>query len=126
MIDQFISVERYRSAQRVFVIVDNGSAQPGQRSIDRLQRAWPNLILVHIPVHANWLNQPGLTCSGKSGAGATATATRARKTVTTAPGCAYGVPVVVARSSHPQREASGLRPEGPCRRSTTLAAMNPD
>ena len=36
-------VEPYRSAQRVFVIVDNGSAHRGKRSIDRLQGAWPNL-----------------------------------------------------------------------------------
>ena len=41
----------------MFVIVDNGSAHRGQRSIDRLQGAWPNLILVHTPVHASWLNQ---------------------------------------------------------------------
>jgi DDE superfamily endonuclease len=41
----------------VFVIVDNGSAHRGQRSIDRLQGAWPNLRLVHTPVHASWLNQ---------------------------------------------------------------------
>ena len=41
----------------MFVIVDNGSAHRGQRSIDRLQGAWPNLKLVHTPVHASWLNQ---------------------------------------------------------------------
>ena len=41
----------------MFVIVDNGSAHRGQRSIDRLQGAWPNLIVVHTPVHASWLNQ---------------------------------------------------------------------
>ena len=57
LIDQCMSVEPYRSAQRVFVIVDNGSAHRGQRSIDRLKGAWPNLILVHTPVHASWLNQ---------------------------------------------------------------------
>jgi hypothetical protein len=57
LVEQFMSVEPYRSAQRVFVIVDNGSAHRGKRSIDRLQGAWPNLILVHTPVHASWLNQ---------------------------------------------------------------------
>jgi hypothetical protein len=41
----------------VFVIVDNGSAHRGQRSIDRLQGSWPNLVLVHTPIHASWLNQ---------------------------------------------------------------------
>jgi hypothetical protein len=45
------------SAERVFVVIDNGSAHRGQRSIDRLQGAWPNLIVVHTPVHASWLNQ---------------------------------------------------------------------
>jgi hypothetical protein len=57
LIEQFMSIEPYRSAQRVFVVVDNGSAHRGKRSIDRLQGAWPNLILVHTPVHASWLNQ---------------------------------------------------------------------
>src|SRR3954471_2587327 len=47
----------YRTAQRVFVVADNGSAHRGQRSIDRLQGTWPNLRLVHTPVHASWLNQ---------------------------------------------------------------------
>jgi hypothetical protein len=52
-----MSVEPYSRAQRVFLVVDNGSAHRGQRSIDRLQGAWPNLIPVHTPVHASWLNQ---------------------------------------------------------------------
>ena len=47
----------YNQAQRVFVIVDNGSAHRGKRSIDRLQGSWPNLVLVHTPIHASWLNQ---------------------------------------------------------------------
>jgi hypothetical protein len=47
----------YQNAQRVFLVVDNGSAHRGQRSINRLQSAWPNLILVHTPIHASWLNQ---------------------------------------------------------------------
>ena len=52
-----MSVEPYSKAQSVFVVADNGSAHRGQRSIDRLQGAWPNLNLVHTPVHASWLNQ---------------------------------------------------------------------
>ncbi|MGI8595453.1 MAG: transposase, partial [Solirubrobacteraceae bacterium] len=47
----------YASARRVFWIVDNGSAHRGQASIDRLQGRWPNLVLIHLPVHASWLNQ---------------------------------------------------------------------
>jgi len=57
LIDQLMSQLPYRLAQRVFLICDNGSAHRGQRSIDRLQGAWPNLIVVHTPVHASWLNQ---------------------------------------------------------------------
>jgi hypothetical protein len=54
---QVMTKKPYASARRVFWIVDNGSAHRGQRSIDRLQRRWPNLILVHLPTHASWLNQ---------------------------------------------------------------------
>ena len=38
-------------------VVDNGSSHRGQASVDRLQGAGPNLILVHLPIHASWLNQ---------------------------------------------------------------------
>ena len=48
--------EPYASARRVFWIVDNGSSHRGQASIDRLAAAWPNLRLIHLPVHASWLN----------------------------------------------------------------------
>jgi DDE superfamily endonuclease len=57
LIEQLMSQHPYRNAQRVFLVVDNGSAHRGQRSIDRLQGSWPNLILVHTPTHASWLNQ---------------------------------------------------------------------
>ena len=36
---------------------DNGSAHRGHASIKRLQGRYKNLILVHTPVHASWLNQ---------------------------------------------------------------------
>jgi hypothetical protein len=57
LVDQFMSTEPYSKAQRVFVIADNGSAHRGKASINRLQGTWKNLILVHTPVHASWLNQ---------------------------------------------------------------------
>jgi hypothetical protein len=41
----------------VFWIVDNGSAHRGTRSVERLQGRYPNLVLVHGPIHASWLNQ---------------------------------------------------------------------
>ena len=47
----------YATARRVFWIVDNGSSHRGQAAVDRLAKRWPNLILVHLPIHANWLNQ---------------------------------------------------------------------
>lgn len=57
LVEQVMSVEPYASAERVFWIVDNGSSHRGRASIDRLQGAWSNLVLVHLPVHASWLNQ---------------------------------------------------------------------
>lgn len=54
---QVMTKEPYASARRVFWIVDNGSSHRGQKAIDRLERRWPNLVLVHLPVHASWLNQ---------------------------------------------------------------------
>ena len=57
LVTQVMTTEPYASAQRVFWIVDNGSSHCGKRSVDRLQNAWPNLVLVHLPVHASWLNQ---------------------------------------------------------------------
>jgi hypothetical protein len=57
LVEQFMSQHPYAYARRVFMIIDNGSAHRGKRSIDRLQGAWPNLIVVHTPVHASWLNQ---------------------------------------------------------------------
>ena len=54
---QVMTKEPYASARRVFWIVDNGSDHRGKASIKRLQGRWRNLILVHLPVHASWLNQ---------------------------------------------------------------------
>jgi transposase len=57
LVEQVMTVEPYASAERVFWVVDNGSSHRGQASVDRLQGAWENLRLVHLPVHASWLNQ---------------------------------------------------------------------
>jgi len=54
---QVMTKEPYASAKRVFWIVDNGSDHRGKASIKRLQGHWPALTLVHLPVHASWLNQ---------------------------------------------------------------------
>ena len=55
--EQVMTQEPYASAKRVFWVVDNGSSHRGQASIDRLQDRWPKLRLIHLPVHASWLNQ---------------------------------------------------------------------
>ena len=41
----------------MFLVVDNGSSHRGQHAADRLRARWPNIVLVHTPVHASWLNQ---------------------------------------------------------------------
>ncbi len=57
LVKQVMTSEPYASARRVFWVADNGSSHRGQASIDRLAAAWPNAVLVHLPVHASWLNQ---------------------------------------------------------------------
>lgn len=57
LVEQVMGTEPYASARRVFWIVDNGSSHAGQASIDRLEGAYENLRLIHLPIHASWLNQ---------------------------------------------------------------------
>ncbi len=52
-----ITTEPYASARWVFWIVDNGSSHNGARSIARMRATWPTAQLVHLPIHASWLNQ---------------------------------------------------------------------
>ena len=49
--------EPYVSARTVYWIVDNGSSHAGKVSVERLEAKWPNLRLIHLPIHASWLNQ---------------------------------------------------------------------
>ena len=57
LVTQVMKQEPYRSANRVFWVVDNGSSHRGQAAVRRLGKAYANAILVHTPVHASWLNQ---------------------------------------------------------------------
>jgi transposase len=57
LVEQVMSSEPYASAKTVFWVLDNGSSHAGQRSIARMQHAYPNARLIHLPVHASWLNQ---------------------------------------------------------------------
>jgi hypothetical protein len=57
LVRDVMSQSPYREAKRVFWIVDNGSSHRGAASCRRLQGEFANLVLVHLPVHASWLNQ---------------------------------------------------------------------
>jgi hypothetical protein len=57
LVEQVMTAEPYARARRVFWIVDNGSSHRGQVSVERLRKQWPNLVLVHLPFYASWLNQ---------------------------------------------------------------------
>jgi transposase len=54
---EVMSQEPYKSARRVFWIMDNCSAHRGEKAVQRVRSHWPNAILVHTPIHASWLNQ---------------------------------------------------------------------
>jgi hypothetical protein len=64
LVEQVMEHPQYRTPfgrsdvqSRVFWVVDNGSSHRGQASVERMREAYPNAILVHMPVHASWLNQ---------------------------------------------------------------------
>jgi hypothetical protein len=57
LVAEVMNQEPYRSARRVFWIVDGGTIHRGQRAADRLRGQFPNLTLVHLPKHASWINQ---------------------------------------------------------------------
>jgi hypothetical protein len=57
LVDQVMGTEPYASAETVFWIVDNGSSHAGKASIARMQDAHANARLIHLPIHASWLNQ---------------------------------------------------------------------
>ena len=57
LVQQVMGRPEYGGGHRVFWVVDNGSSHRGQASVQRLQKANGNAILVHTPVHASWLNQ---------------------------------------------------------------------
>lgn len=57
LVEQVMTTEPYASARRVFWVVDNGSSHAGAASVQRMKVAFPTTTLVHLPVHASWLNQ---------------------------------------------------------------------
>lgn len=57
MVTQILNQEPYCDAERLFLVVDNGSSHRGKRSVERMHRRDKRIILVHTRVHASWLNQ---------------------------------------------------------------------
>jgi DDE superfamily endonuclease len=57
LVAQVMTTQPYATARRVYWVVDNGSSHRGQTAARRLQQQWPALRLIHLPVHASWLNQ---------------------------------------------------------------------
>jgi hypothetical protein len=57
LVEQVMTTEPYASARRVFWIVDNGSSHRNWAAAARMNNAYPNAHMVHLPVHASWLNQ---------------------------------------------------------------------
>jgi hypothetical protein len=57
LVEQVMHEEPYKSAKRVFWIIDNGSSHRGEACVRRLTKRWPTIVPVHLPVHASWLNQ---------------------------------------------------------------------
>ncbi len=57
LVQQVMTRPPYNDARRVFWIVDNCSAHRGAKAAQRLRDQYPQLTLIHAPVHASWLNQ---------------------------------------------------------------------
>ena len=57
LVDQVLEQSPYDKAERLFFIVDNGSSHRGNTSVERMRCQDKRIILLHTPVHANWVNQ---------------------------------------------------------------------
>ena len=57
LVDQVMTSEPYAGARRVFWIVDNGASHRNWAAAARMNDAFPNAHMIHLPVHASWLNQ---------------------------------------------------------------------
>lgn len=57
LVQQVMTTEPYASARQVFWVVDNGASHRNWAAAKRLNDAYPNAHMVHLPVHASWLNQ---------------------------------------------------------------------
>jgi hypothetical protein len=57
LVEHVMTVEPYASARTVYWIVDNGSSHAGHTSTRRMEEESKNARLIHLPIHASWLNQ---------------------------------------------------------------------
>jgi len=57
LVEHVMTTEPYASARRVFWVVDNGASHRNWAAAARMNDAYPNAHMVHLPVHASWLNQ---------------------------------------------------------------------
>jgi hypothetical protein len=57
LVDQVLSHPPYDNADRLFIVVDNGSSHRGKASIRRMTKRDTRITLLHTPIHASWLNQ---------------------------------------------------------------------
>lgn len=57
LVDLVMQQEPYRSAARVFWVVDGGSAHHPNTFPARLKARYPNAMAVALPTHSSWLNQ---------------------------------------------------------------------
>lgn len=62
LIDKLLEQEQYRTASRLFFVIDNGSSHARERFQARLDEwyprdKYPEMIAIHTPKHASWLNQ---------------------------------------------------------------------
>jgi transposase len=57
LVNKVMTHAPYASARRVFWVVDNGASHRGWTAAARLNDAFPNATMIHLPVHASWLNQ---------------------------------------------------------------------
>ncbi|MEZ5150281.1 IS630 family transposase [Rhodococcus zopfii] len=57
LVEHVMTTEPYASARRVFWIVDSGASHRNWAAAKRMNDAYPNAHMIHLPVHASWLNQ---------------------------------------------------------------------
>ena len=63
LVKPVLAEEPYRSGERLFWIVDNGSSHRGAASQKRRRQVDARILLVHTPLHASWLHQVEISCS---------------------------------------------------------------